>query len=112
MGFLYCPNCGQPVSDQAEITACPKDFHPFNAKEWRMIQEQKEAEEAARKREKEEAKRKEQEEDRKRQAEICRKLDEEEKRMKDKYGSSYDRYRGLCMFKDEPCIGCGGCEFF
>ena len=33
MGFIYCPNCGQSVSNQAKISACRKCYHPFNAKE-------------------------------------------------------------------------------
>jgi len=45
MGFLYCPICGKGVSDQAKIAACPNDFHPFNAAEWRRIDEQKKDEE-------------------------------------------------------------------
>jgi DNA-directed RNA polymerase subunit M/transcription elongation factor TFIIS len=42
MGFIYCPNCGMSVSDQASISACPKCYHPFNAKEWQSVQAQKE----------------------------------------------------------------------
>jgi len=35
MGFLICPNCGKEVSDLAEITACPRDFHPFDPLIWK-----------------------------------------------------------------------------
>jgi len=61
MGFLYCPNCGQSVSDQANISACPKCYHPFNATEWQRVQAQKDAVVAEEKRKKDEEKRKKEE---------------------------------------------------
>jgi hypothetical protein len=50
MGFIYFPNCGQSVSNQAKISACPKCYHPFDAKEWQRIQAQKDALAAEKKR--------------------------------------------------------------
>ena len=50
MGFIYCPNCGQSVSVQAKLSACPKCYHPFDAKEWQKIKAQKDARAAEEKR--------------------------------------------------------------
>jgi hypothetical protein len=52
MGFIYCPNCGMSVSDQANIPSCPKCYHPFNAQEWQKIQAKKDANAAEEKRKK------------------------------------------------------------
>jgi hypothetical protein len=54
MGFIYCPNCGQSISDQASISACPKCYHPFNKAEWQRVQAQKDAVVAEEKRKKQE----------------------------------------------------------
>jgi len=70
MGFLYCPNCGMSISDQASIPACPKCYHPFNAQEWRRVQAQKDAVAAEEKNKKDAA-----------AAEEKRKKEEEEQRL-------------------------------
>jgi Rieske Fe-S protein len=103
MGFLYCPNCGQRVSDQAVITACPKDFHPFNANEWRKIREQRQAEKKAiqeqiKAEEEERRKRWEEREKARKEREEKRKRDEEKFEEPQK-----------CAFIDQICEHCGCC---
>ena len=117
MGFIYCPNCGQSVSNQAKISACPKCYHPFNAKEWQKIQAKKDAQAAEEKRKQDAI-----------AAEKKRKKDEEEQRLnyakdndkcplchkpiswEEKMYSEFSSYRGESIFytfRHPYCQSCG-----
>jgi len=99
MGFLKCPNCGYEVSDQAQISMCPKDCHPFNAAEWRRIEAEKKAE-AERKRA--EAEKKRAEEERKRAEAAGKWAEEERKRAEEKR----KRYEEMRKEGKRPCSNC------
>jgi len=115
MGFIYCPNCGQSVSNQAKISACPKCYHPFNAKEWQKIQAQKDALAAEEKRKRDalvaEANRKKAEEEQRLyyakghdECPLCHKpISWEEKR----YSESGYNYQIYSTFRHPYCKSCG-----